>query len=205
MNQWIEWSKQIKAIAQIGLAYSKDKYDLERYIQLTEIAHKIIANLAEAPTGKVDNFFIPDNGYATPKVDLRAGIIKDNEILLAKEISDNKWTLPGGWADVSESPTEGIIREVSEETGYKVQVRKLIAIKDRNLHPYKPQYPFHVYKLFFLCDLIGGNAKKNIEISDIAFFKFGQLPQLSERRVLNYDIEMVFQYSKDDNLPVYCD
>jgi ADP-ribose pyrophosphatase YjhB (NUDIX family) len=205
MNEWIEWSKQIKAIAQIGMSYTKDQYDLERYNQLTEISHQMIGKLADAPKGKVDNFFVPDNGYATPKVDLRAGIIKDNKILLAKERSDERWSLPGGWADVGESPTEGIKREVFEETGYKVIVQRLIAIKDRNLHPYKPQYAHHVYKLFFLCDLIGGHAKENIEISEVAFFKQNGLPQLSEVRVLKQDIQMMFEYLGNKNLPVFCD
>jgi len=205
MNELIEWSKQIKAIAQIGISYTKDQYDLERYNQLTQISHQMIGKLADAPKEKVDNFFVPDKGYATPKVDLRAGIIRDNKILLAKERSDERWTLPGGWADVGESPTEKIKREVFEETGYKVIVQRLIAIKDRNLHSYKPQYANHVYKLFFLCDLIGGHAKENIEISKVAFFKQNGLPQLSKVRVLKQDIQMMFEYLGNKNLPVFCD
>ena len=101
MNKWIEWTKQIKAIAQIGIEYTKGEYDLERYQQLTKIAHEMISKLSGAPISKVDNFFVPDSGYATPKVDLRAGIVDKEKILLVKERSDNKWTLPGGWADVN--------------------------------------------------------------------------------------------------------
>ena len=103
-----------------------------------------------------DNFFVPDSGYATPKVDLRSGILKNNQILIVKERSNGKWTLPGGWANVNESPSCGIIREVKEESGFDVSVNRLIAIKDRSLHPYQPQYPIHIYKIFFLCELIGG-------------------------------------------------
>jgi len=205
MDEWIEWVKQIKAIAQIGISYTKDEYDLERYNQLTEISHRMIAKLADAPIGKVDNFFVPDKGYATPKVDLRAGIIRENRILLAKERSDGRWTLPGGWADTGESPTEGIEREVVEETGYEVKVQRFIAIKDRSMHPYQPQYPNHVYKMFFLCDLTGGEAKENIEISEVGFFKQNELPPLSEGRILKQDIDMMFNYSVNGNLPVFCD
>ena len=104
MNPWVEWAKQIKAIAQIGLTYTKDPFDRERYNQLSDISHQIMGSLANAPKGSVDNFFIPDKGYATPKVDLRAGIFQGDEILLAKERSDGKWALPGGWTDVGESP-----------------------------------------------------------------------------------------------------
>ena len=165
----------------------------------------MIGKLADAPPGKVDKFFVPDKGYATPKVDLRAGVIKNNEILLAKERSDERWALPGGWADVGESPTAGIEREVFEETGYFVKVIRLIGIKDRNVHPYRPRYPHHVYKIFFLCDLIGGHPKENIEISEVAFFNPNKLPRLSEGRVLTQDIEMMFEYSRDKNLSVFCD
>ncbi|MFC1819864.1 NUDIX hydrolase [Thermodesulfobacteriota bacterium] len=205
MNEWIEWVKQIKAITQIGISYTKDEYDSERYEQLSRIAHQMIAKLADAPLNKVDNFFIPDKGYATPKVDLRDGIIRENKILLARERSDGKWTLPGGWADTCESASEGIIREVFEETGYEIEIDRLIAIRDRSLHPYKPQYPDHIYKMFFLCDLVGGESKTNLEISEIDFFTRDELPPLSEGRVLSQDIDIVFDYYKNGNNIPLCD
>jgi len=205
LNEWSEWVKQIKAIAQIGIAYTKDEYDLERYRQLTDISHRMIAKMADTPLEKVDHFFLPDEGYATPKVDLRAGVIKENTILLVKERSDGMWTLPGGWADTGESPSEGIKREVFEESGYDIAVQRLIAIRDRSLHQYRPRYPVHVYKLFFLCDFIGGEARENIEISKIGFFKQHDLPPLSGGRVLKKDIDLVFDYFNDGTLPVYCD
>lgn len=183
MNKWIDWAKQIKAISQIGLTYCKDQYDIERYNQLTQISHEMFASLADVPTGKVDNLFIQDNGYATPKIDLRAAVIKDGKILLARERSDNRWTLPGGWADVCESPKQGIIRETLEETGYNVDVKRLIMIKDRGCHPYYPEYSFHIYKHFFLCEITGGTATSNLEISEIEFFAQDKLPELSETRV----------------------
>ena len=149
--------------------------------------------------------FLIQPGYATPKVDLRAGIIRENEILLAKERSDQKWSLPGGWADVCESPTEGIIREVYEETGYQIKLLRLVALKDRNRHPYRPHHPHHIYKLFFLGELAGGDVKESIEISEVGFFKQNAIPQLSEGRVLRQDVDMMFRYHEDLTLPVYCD
>jgi ADP-ribose pyrophosphatase YjhB (NUDIX family) len=205
MNQWIEWAKQIRAIGQIGATHTTDPYDLERYEQLSDIAHQMMEKMSDAPKDRVDQFFLPETGYATPKVDLRAGIIRENEILLAKERSDQKWSLPGGWADVCESPTEGIIREVYEETGYQIKLLRLVALKDRNRHPYRPHHPHHIYKLFFLGELVGGDVKESIEISEVGFFKQNAIPQLSEGRVLRQDVDMMFRYHEDLTLPVYCD
>lgn len=205
MNKWIDWAKQIQAISQTGKTYSTGKYDLQRYDRLAHIANEMIARLADAPLERVENFFVPEQGYPTPKVDLRAGIFKNDGILLVKERSDGKWTLPGGWADVCESPSQGIIREVAEESGYLVDQVRLVAVKDRSLHPYKPQYPNHLYKMFFLCRLAGGEPKENIEISKIGFFRLEGLPVLSESRILKEDIEMLFRFHKNQITQIYLD
>ena len=205
MNPWINWVKKIQAISQIGSAYSKDIYDLERYDQLKAISHEMIAHLADAPISQVDAFFLPDQGYATPKVDLRAGVFKDGNILLAKETTDGAWSLPGGWADTCESPKQGIEREVLEETGYIVKAKKLVGVKDRSLHNYTPVFPEHVYKLFFLCELIGGNPNENHEISEVSFFSLENLPPLSLSRIGEDDLHLLWQHHKDESLATYCD
>ncbi|MDN3685246.1 NUDIX hydrolase N-terminal domain-containing protein [Vibrio sinaloensis] len=151
MQPWLNWAKQIKAIAQAGETYGRDKYDLERYQQLDDIAHQMFAYLSDAPVAAVEKLFIPESGYPTPKIDLRAGVIKDGKILLVREREDDCWTLPGGWGDVCETPKQGVVREVLEESGFVVDNPRLIAVKDRAVHPYQPEYPFHIYKLFFSC------------------------------------------------------
>jgi len=205
MQNWLAWAKQIQAISQTGKAYTKDDYDMEHYEQLQQLSYKMIASLSEQPVEKVANLFIAEQGYPTPKVDLRAGVIKDNKILLVKERTDDRWSLPGGWADVNEAPSEGVIREVLEESGYQVRSPRLIALKDRALHPYQPVTVQHIYKLFFLCDFIGGEAKINIEISDIGFFALDNLPELSTGRVIKEDICMLFDYYQNPTKPQYID
>lgn len=204
-SQWIQWIKQIKAISQTGKAYTDGKYDLQRYHQLDQIAHEMLSLVAEAPIGKIDNFYLPDKGYATPKTDLRAGIIQDGKILLVKERSDGKWALPGGWADVGETPKQGIEREVSEESGYQVKAEKLIAVIDRGVHPYTLNTPYHIYKLFFSCSVLGGDKQANLEISDIDFFDPNSLPELSLSRTIKNDIELFFQHHHKPDLPTYFD
>ncbi|OAN18031.1 ADP-ribose pyrophosphatase [Photobacterium jeanii] len=205
MSQWLTWAKELQALSQAGKAYSKDNYDIERFETIENISHKMFAELSGTPVERVQQLFIPESGYPTPKVDLRAGVIKDNKILLVREREDNCWTLPGGWADVNETPSQGVIREVFEESGYKVDKPRLVAIKDRAIHPYVPTYPFHIYKMFFLCDFVSGSPEINIEISEIGFFELDNLPPLSESRVLVEDIAMMFEHNRKPNLTVLVD
>ncbi|WP_428241125.1 NUDIX hydrolase [Gynuella sp.] len=203
-NPWIEWVKQLQALSQAGKAYSKDPYDLERFDSIADISHQMFSLLSGAPVEQVQNLFMPETGYPTPKIDLRAGVIQDNKILLVREREDNCWTLPGGWADVSETPSQGVMREVLEESGYVVEQPRLVAIRDRAVHPYEPVFPFHIYKLFFICQLVSGKPAINTEISEIGFFEADQLPPLSRSRVLPEDIQMIFTHARE-SLPVTVD
>ena len=208
-NPWIDWVEKIRAIAQTGIAYSEGderaKFDLERYHQLRTIAHEMTALLTEAPRSKVDNYFLPDKGYTTPKLDLRAGVFEDGKILLVKERSDGCWALPGGWADVCEPPSAGVEREVLEESGYRARARKLVAVRDVHRHAYHPRNPHHIYKMLFLCQLEGGEARSNIEISDIDFFPLDQLPELSGGRTIAEDIHLLKTHLDDISLPTVFD
>lgn len=205
MSKWLDWAKQLNAISQAGKTYSKDKYDLERFDQIADISHQMFAELSDQPVEKVASLFVNEVGYPTPKIDVRAGVIKDGKILLVKEREDGKWTLPGGWGDVCETPTQGVIREVEEESGYIVSSPRLVAVKDRAVHPYTPPYPFHIYKMFFLCDLEGGKPTINIEVSEIDWFSPNSLPPLSDGRTRPEDIEYLFEALNNPNQPVYID
>ena len=199
-NPWVDWVEKIRVIAQNGLAYGRCEFDLERYHQLQTIAHQMTALLSDAPLSRVDGFFLPEHGYATPKIDLRAGVFQGGRILLVKERADGRWALPGGWGDVGEPPAFGVAREVQEESGYTVRVVKLVALKDTRQHPYQLDSPHHIYKLLFLCELTGGAAQENIEISEIGFFAPDELPELSLSRTLPDDIDLLLSHQKHPEL-----
>lgn len=200
-----ELIREIQALAQTGLEYSKDPYDQERYARLRKISFEMIRQLSDAPISEIERFFLPEAGYATPKVDLRACVIEKESVLLVRERSDGKWTLPGGWADQNESPREGIAREVREESGYDVAVDRLYAVKDRDRHEYTPKYPVSIYKLFFTATIVGGQPSANIEVSEIAFFDIDNLPPLSEGRVLREDILQGYRHHRSRELEVSVD
>lgn len=204
MNPWLSWITSLQAIAQNGLTFAEDPFDVERYELIQTISNEMLGHLSSLPVEHIENIFIQEKGYATPKMDVRAGVIKDGRILLVKERSDGLWSLPGGWADVNLSPKESIEKEVREESGYIVNASKLVALYDVRKQSH-PAHLFHIYKSFFLCDLQGGEPLINIEISDIDFFKPDELPSLSLPRVLPAQIATLFKHYQQPNLPTEFD
>jgi ADP-ribose pyrophosphatase YjhB (NUDIX family) len=190
----LETAREIAALAQSGLHYGKDPYDRERYERLREIANNLLAETSDSSLHDLHRWQESDFGYATPKVDVRAVCLRDDKVMLVREKSDNgRWTLPGGWADVNTSPAENVVREVYEESGFEVRTTRLLAVWDREKQGNPPPYPYHIYKLFFLCEIIGGEARTTLETSGVAFFEPNELPDLSEARVIKSQILRCFQ------------
>ncbi len=204
-SEWLTWAKRLRAIAQTGHEYSRDSYDLERYDELRNISEAMLGRLVDAEPARIAELFLPEKGYPTPKVDLRAGVFDGHRVLLVRETSDSRWSLPGGWADEHDSPKQGTEREVLEESGYVVDAVKLVAIKDRHLHPYTPARLERIYKLLFLCEVRGGTPQASIETSEVGWFPVDDLPELSIGRTLAADVELLFAHQKQRSLPVYCD
>ena len=199
--KWLEWAKRIRAISQSGLAYTRDEYDAERYEKLRQIAAEITAGHSKLDSERLVELFSKNIGYATPKVDVRGAAFRGEKILMVKEREDGGWTLPGGWADVCESPSENVIKEIREESGLETCVLKLAAVYDRSKHPHKPLMIDHVYKFFFICEIIGGEAKKGSETDDVGFFGEDELPGLSISRVTEEQVKSMFAHIHNLNIP----
>ncbi len=198
---WLTWAKQLAAIAQNGLTFSENAYDVERYEAIRRIAAEMMSAQSNVDTQAVLEIFTREEGYATPKVDVRGVVFRDDKILLVKEKIDGGWTLPGGWADPCQSPSEGVVREIREESGYETKVRKLLAVYDRGKHPHVPLMPFHIYKLFILCEIVGGSPQISHETTAVDFFAEDQIPDLSVSRVLPFQIARMFEHHRDPSLP----
>jgi ADP-ribose pyrophosphatase YjhB (NUDIX family) len=198
-GMWINWVRRLQSIAQNGRNYCKNEFDLQRYQQVEDVAAEIAARYSDGELKTIKAMFKREAGPATPKIDVRAAVISEDKILLVKERGDG-WTLPGGWADPGESPSEAAVRETQEESGYDVNAVRLIAIYDRDRHGHPP-CPFHVYKLIFLCKLVGGSAKTSLETEAADFFREDELPALSESRVLLPQVKRAFAFARDPNLP----
>jgi ADP-ribose pyrophosphatase YjhB (NUDIX family) len=201
--QWLRWARELQAIAQIGQAFAGDShFDRERYLRVQQIAAEMLAAGGGLALPEVVAFFAAERGYATPKVDVR-GVVFDGtgRLLLVREASDGLWTLPGGWADVNESPATATVREVREESGYETRAAKLLAVYDRSLHDHAPAFPYHVYKLFLRCDLVGGAAAPSAETSAVDFFDEGALPPLSVSRVTAGQLARMFEHRRHPDWP----
>ncbi len=202
--KWLEWAKELQSIAQAGLTYSRDVYDLERFEQIREISMEIMSQYTKVDQSVLKNLFANETGYPTPKVDIRAVIFEDNKILLVKENSDDSWSLPGGWADIGLTPSEVAIKEVKEESGFDVKPVKLLGVLDKKCHPHPPS-PYHVYKIFIQCEIIGGGPQTGIETTAVGFFAENELPKLSKGRNTRSQIEMLFRQVNNPQEPVYFD
>ena len=180
-TQWLDWAKRIQALSQSGLAFSKDSYDIERYEELRKISVEIMAEYTDLDMIKIKNLFTNETGYQTPKVDVRGVVFNNEQILMVKENLDDKWALPGGFCDIGLSPSENVVKEIKEESGYDVMPVKIIAVLDKNKHPHPPE-PYHYYKIFILCEIIGGESSAGMETSQVEFFSEHNLPPLSTNR-----------------------
>jgi ADP-ribose pyrophosphatase YjhB (NUDIX family) len=191
--QWIRWGRELQAIAQTGLHFAEIEYDRERYQQIAKLAAEIFEEFSGTSSEKILNLFEQQSGYATPKIDVRGVVFRDEKLLLVQEKSDGLWTLPGGWADVNDSPSEAVEREIVEESGFIAKAKKLIAVFDRAKHPHIPPFPFHIYKLFIECELVGGEAKMTMETNGTEFFGREEIPPLSISRVTPQQITFCFE------------
>lgn len=199
--RWLTWAKELQAIAQSGLTYATDVFDRGRYQALRDLAARIMAEGSGADPRVVRKLFEGQVGHGTPKIDLRGAVFRDGRILLLKELSDGRWSLPGGWAEVNLSPAEGLAKEIAEEAGLSAKVTKLAAVYDRSKHPHVPPHPFHCYKLFYLAEIFGGSPEPGVETSEVAFFAEDEMPELSVGRVLPYQIRRMFEHHRHPELP----
>ena len=202
--EWLVIGREMRAIAQIGLTFCKDPFDRQRFERIRELGASLIARGGEEDLEKVLGLFQQDAGYATPKVDVRGAAFRDGKVLMVREISDGCWTLPGGWADVNQTPAECVVREIAEESGFEARALKLAAVHDyRKRHP--PRHIDSIYKLFFICELIGGSARPSDETSEVGFFPRDALPPLSRGRTTEAQIALMFAHMESPQLPTQFD
>ena len=201
---WLRWAREIQAIAQTGNHFAENEYQRERFDRLDEIAAEMISTYSNLECSDLAEIFSRQVGYATPRVDVRGAVFKDGKLLLVRERQDDGWTMPGGWADVGDIPSEAAEHEVLEEAGFQVRARKLIGVYDANRTG--PLEIFHAFKIVFLCDLLGGEARPSMETSEVDFFGPDELPyRLSGERTKPRHITDAFAALREPDCPTNFD
>lgn len=200
----LDLSRRLLALSQTGLHFTAEEYDRERYREIGDIAARLLELQGGASAAAVGRAWFVDSGYATPKVEVRGAIFRDGRVLMVRERADDKWTVPGGWADVNDTPSSAILKEIEQESGFAARVLKLAAIYDRNKRNH-PAYLFHSWKLFFVCEITGGEARTSYETTAVEFFPLDALPELSTGRSNAEQIRRMHQHHLDPNLPTEFD
>jgi ADP-ribose pyrophosphatase YjhB (NUDIX family) len=201
---WLDIAKRIQAIAQGGLEFGYDKYDLDRYQQLRDISVEIMHGLTDEPVERITELFASEKGYQTPKVDVRGIVFREGKLLMVQEGVDGNWTLPGGWADVAHTPFEVAAKEVWEEAGLKVQPVRLLAVLDKMRWPMPPD-KYHIYKLFVLCEDLGGTIASGMETLDAKWMERNEKLQLSTPRTCQEQIDLMYEFYDNPEKDVVCD
>ena len=197
----LEWCQRLQAIAQNGLTFATDHYDIERYQAIRQIAVEMLADASGLQSAVILGLLEKDAGYATPKVDVRGVVFRDDKLLLVREKSDGGWTLPGGWADIGLSPAENVEREILEESGFVARAANILAVFDRSKHPHEPPFAFHIYKIFIRCSLLDGKETTSSETDSVGFFGETEIPGLSITRVTPAQIRRMFAHLRQPDLP----
>jgi ADP-ribose pyrophosphatase YjhB (NUDIX family) len=205
MNQsFLGFAQKIQSIAQIGLAYTKNPYDIERYEQLREISFEMMESLSTTRVEVIRDLFEHEKGYQTPKIDVRGVVFRNDTILMVREKIDQCWSLPGGWGDIGYTANEIAVKEVREESGLEVEPMRLLAVLDKKCHAH-PASPWYTYKLFILCRETGGFLQAGMETLDADFFPLENLPPLSTDRITYEQISLMFDFKHNPEKMVVCD
>ena len=189
-SDFAKYLQRMIALTDTGLTFTKDPFDRERYEDLRSLLSEMLNQASDLDAEEVAEVLKPTSAYATPLMDVRAWIIEDEKICLVRGQGENDWALPGGFGEVGYSPTENILKEIEEETGFEAKVERLLAVFDTNRFQLQSkQYA----KFVFECKLLDGQFQKNQEIADLQFFAIDQLPALSEKRITKEQIEILWQ------------
>ncbi len=201
---WLIWAQKLDALAQVGLSFTQNPFDIDRYQKIREISAEIISSYSRIEAKEIRDLLDHQAGYATPKIDVRGVVFQDQKLLLVKELIDGGWTLPGGWVDVNEPLSRAVEREVWEESGFTVKARRLLAVYDRNQHGFPP-YIFHILKIYVLCDLIEGSPAASIETGGADFFSEDAMPELSLARTTPEVIRRMYDLYRNPDAPAEFD
>jgi ADP-ribose pyrophosphatase YjhB (NUDIX family) len=200
----LAFARRLLALSQTGLHFTREEYDRERYREVADIAAALLAEASGRDATQLRQTWFVEDGYSTPKIDVRGAIFREDRALLVRESTDGKWTLPGGWADINDTPRRAVEKEIEQESGFTAHAAKIAAVYDRNAHGHPPHL-FHAWKMFFICDITSGEARTSYETTAVEFFPIDALPELSTGRSTAVQIRRMYQHHLHRDWPTEFD
>jgi ADP-ribose pyrophosphatase YjhB (NUDIX family) len=198
-DRTLELARRLHALARTGQHFCGNEYDRERYLEIEQIAAELLAGASTADREALLAEWRRETGYVTPKVEVRGAAFRDGRVLLVRETADGLWTLPGGWADVNETPSQAIEKEIEQESGFRARAVKLAALYDRSRHGHGESL-HHGWKAFFLCEITGGEARGSYETDGVGFFDPVDLPPMSLGRSTPRQVARMLEHWRDRTL-----
>jgi len=172
LNTFID---SIRSLSQTGFNFSTNPYDKSHYEKLMALCETKYAELLDIPESLVKETLRKELGYLTSKVGSNGLCFNDKgELLLEKRKDDHSWCLPGGWVDATDTPEESCIRELKEETGFDVKIKKLLGICSRKAGSFG--VPHSSTHIIYECEIVGGELEVSFESIDVAFWKINDVP-----------------------------
>jgi ADP-ribose pyrophosphatase YjhB (NUDIX family) len=199
-DRTLELARRLHALARTGLHFCSNEYDRERYVEIEQLAAELLSGPVPADRDALLALWRNETGYVTPKIEVRGAVFRDGRVLLVRETADGRWTLPGGWADVNESPSQAIEKEIEQESGFLARAVKLAALYDRSRHGHGESL-HHSWKAFFLCEVTGGEARGSYETDAVGFFLPDELPPMSLGRSTPRQVARMLHHWRNRELP----
>jgi len=199
-DRTLELARRLHALARTGLHFCSNEYDRERYVEIEQLAAELLSGPVPVDRDALLALWRNETGYVTPKIEVRGAVFRDGHVLLVRETADGRWTLPGGWADVNESPSQAIEKEIEQESGFRARAVKLAALYDRSRHGHGESL-HHGWKAFFLCEITGGEARGSYETDAAGFFLPDELPPMSLGRSTPRQVARMLEHWRNRELP----
>ncbi len=166
---------ELRSLAHNNLLFTDDPYQIQRNRRVVELAAQL-QSLADArPPDEIQRIFSQDLGYMTPLAVVDTAVIDpEGRVLLIRRADNGRWALPGGACDVGETPAAAAARETWEESGYRVEITRLLGVFDERLNG--AESGRHLYVMLFAAVPIGGEARLSNETLDVGWFSWESLP-----------------------------
>ena len=170
---------KVQAISKIGLIYSKDPYAITNYKEINELSRQFLEDFENVKFDR-PNYFSKEI-YPTPNVSVRTVILNSDrtKVMMVREVSLGTYSLPGGWADLYDSPSKTAKNECSQEAGADVEIVRLVGVLDRT--PFKSSASIPEFVIVFEGKLLGDLHEHEYETDDVGWFDIDNLPEVSRK------------------------